>query len=129
MDNDERKDLIAARQKAIETAQDSCKQIITISSALIALALGSFASGFVDHVLTALIIQLSSIAFFASVVLGILSLFALTGMLASGAHLHRSSFALVDNEHYKIFGKSQFFAFLLGIFIIVTGIILWPHVV
>jgi hypothetical protein len=101
--------------ESIKSAQESAKQIITLCTAIITLIFGVVSIGGVGLGGIALWLAVIILAFlFISIVTGVLTLFALSGILTSGAHFHRDD--PLNSSHYMWFGRTQFFSFLLAVF-------------
>lgn len=116
------KDVIQSRQKAIELAQDATKQIITISSALIAVIAGAVSAKFITGGWALFCAGISEVLLLTSAAAGVFGLYALAGILQSGAHLTQDEHhVLTGNIHYVRFGKIQIFSFLMALLFIVIA--------
>lgn len=111
--------------ESIKFAQESAKQIITLSTAIVTLTFGAVSVGALElsgrtfwFALAILILLV------VSVVTGIVTLFALSGILSS-----KEEFAAenpLQSVHYKRFGRWQFFAFVGAVLLISGFILAWP---
>jgi hypothetical protein len=113
------------RLESIKFAQESAKQIITLSTAIVTFIFGVVSVG-------ALTIQgrtfwfmlIALVLLFVSILAGIVTLFALSGILSS-----RELFASgepLNSVHYTRFGRAQFFAFVGSVLVISGFILFWP---
>ena len=122
-DADRKAELIASRKRAVELAHESSKQILTLASAIIVLAAGALFTGklLINSYISGLVVAV--FAFLVSVVFGILSLYALSGLLEEGLYLFVERPLLTD--HYRNFGVLQFIFFTLGTVLLVVSMIVY----
>jgi len=111
--------------ESIKSAQESSKQLITLASAIITFLFGAIAVGNLElrgvsfwfGVLTSLLLVCSTLT-------GIITLFALSGILSSGTEMTKPD--PLDSRNYKWAGRAQFFLFvgaIAGISVLVAS---WP---
>src|ERR1700730_7366843 len=90
--------------ESIKFAQESAKQIITLSTAVVTLTFGAVSIGALElHNRTfwfALVILVSLVI---SIIVGIITLFALSGILSSAREF--ASESPLSSSHYSLFGK------------------------
>src|SRR5438270_7553494 len=100
--------------ESVKFAQESAKQLITLTTAIITFIFGAVSVGAlsVTKWTAALLIPLL-LALISSVVTGIVTLFSLSGILSSA-----SIFAAdnpLNSSHYSRFGRLQFYTFLAAL--------------
>ena len=114
-----------SRQKAVEFSGEVSKQVITLSTALITLAVGGYAGGLINSLKIAILTSSATFLLFISNVGGIFALYALSGILETNLH-YRIKRPLLS-RNYRVAALCQFFSFLGALFILLTTILLWPY--
>ena len=144
--------LLDARKEAVKLAHDSTKQILTLSSAVIAALVSVLLVSKVVHHGAAGIAVGAAFALFISNVFGLLALFGLAGILEEGRHIPDANPrprvlvarpgqqevedpTLMDaqyaagnadrvlmSSHYKTFGRLQFLMFGFGTLLLFVSI-------
>ena len=111
--------------ESIKSAQESAKQIITLSTAIITFIFGAVSVGaFTLSGRTFWFILISLVLLFISVVAGIVTLFALSGILSSKKLFARAD--PLNSAHYARFGRFQFYAFVGAVLVISGFVLFWP---
>jgi hypothetical protein len=112
--------------ESIKFAQESAKQIITLATAVITLTFGAVSVGAIElHNRTFWFALIILVLLVISVVGGIVTLFALSGILSSKEEF--ASESPLSSTHYSLFGKVQFFTFVGAIILMAAFLLLWPE--
>lgn len=112
--------------ESIKFAQESAKQIITLATAIVTFTFGAVSVGALDlHGRAVWFISAVLLFLVVSILSGIFTLFALSGILASDSAF--GSVNPLDSPHYSRFGRCQFFTFVIAVVLISVFIILWPQ--
>lgn len=111
--------------ESIKFAQESAKQIIALSTAVVTLTFGAVSIGAVElHNRTFWFALSIMVLLVFSIVAGIVTLFALSGILSSKQEF--ASESPLSSTHYSLFGKFQFFTFVGAIVLMAVFLLFWP---
>jgi len=112
--------------ESIKFAQESAKQIITLSTAVVTLTFGVVSIGVLElHGRTFWFALTILILLVFSIITGIITLFALSGILSSKKEFESES--PLSSANYSLFGKLQFFTFVGAIVLMALFLLLWPE--
>ncbi|WP_148293507.1 hypothetical protein [Azospirillum sp. B4] len=107
--------------EAVKAAQESTKQIVTLSSAIIVSMLGFLSLSKIDMRWGGIPAILSVILISVSVGSGVISLYSLSGILSNKSHFE-ADVNILDYKPYKIFGRLQFLTFCTSILLLIIQI-------
>ncbi|MFP4361327.1 MAG: hypothetical protein ACLFTG_11705 [Alphaproteobacteria bacterium] len=112
----------ASREKAIDLAQDSSKQLITICTAILSAILAALVLDRGDDLSAiAWLLSGAAVSCLLSILGGIFALYALAGILETGLHLDDGRPLMT--RHYRGFAFGQFVFFVLTCLLILLSIL------
>ncbi len=112
--------------ESIKFAQESAKQIIALSTAVVTLTFGAVSIGALElHNRTFWFALTIVVLLVFSIVAGIFTLFALSGILSSKQEF--ASESPLSSAHYSFFGQLQFYMFVGAVVLMAVFLLLWPE--
>jgi hypothetical protein len=112
--------------ESIKFAQESAKQIIALSTAVVTLTFGAVSIGALElHNRTFWFALTIVVLLVFSIVAGIFTLFALSGILSSKQEF--ASESPLSSAHYSFFGQLQFYTFVGAVVLMAVFLLLWPE--
>lgn len=112
----------ASREKAIDHAQDSSKQLITICTAILSAILAALILGRGDDLSPiAPLLSAAAVSCLLSILSGIFTLYALSGILETGLQFDESRPLMT--RHYRAFALGQLSLFFVTCLLILLSIL------
>lgn len=119
-DQESPSDRWASREKAIALAQDSSKQLITICTAILSAILAAMVLGRSNLTMIAPLLSGAALSCLISILSGIFTLYALSGILENGLQFKEERPLMTRN--YRVSALIQLGLFFLTCLLILLGI-------